>query len=128
MGKIIHAAEKVDLRRGVDHIGVSAVSVVYDGKGKILLHKRGPKARDERGHWDICGGAIEFGETIEEAIVREVKEELCAEVIDMDFLTAYDAHRINHEKDKTHWIAIVYSVKVNPKQVKICEPNKIAEL
>ena len=128
MTKIVPAEEKVDHRRGIDHIGVSVVAVVHDGKGKILLQKRGPKARDERGNWDICGGAIEFGESIEEAIKREIKEELCTKPIDMEFLAVFDAHRVNHENDKTHWVAIVYSVQVDPKRVKIGEPDKMAEL
>ncbi len=125
MNKIVPAIDKVDLRRGIDHIGVSAVSVVHDGKGKILLHKRGKGARDERGHWDVIGGAIEFGETIEEAITREIKEELCTKPLDMVFLIVFDAHRVNQDKDKTHWIAILYAVKVEPKTVKIGEPHKM---
>ena len=127
MSKIYPADEKVDLRRGIDHIGVSAVSVIHNGKGKILLMKRGPKARDEQGRWDVCGGAIEFGESIDEAIRREVEEELCTEPIDIDFLTVYDAHR-EHEGNQTHWIAIVHAVKVEPDKVKIGEPHKIAEI
>ena len=43
------ADEKKDLRRGIDHIGVSASFVVHDGKGRVLLQKRGAGARDENG-------------------------------------------------------------------------------
>lgn len=121
------ANDSSDLRRGIDHIGVSAVSIIHDGNGKILLMKRGPRARDERGRWDVCGGAIEFGESIYEAIKREVKEELCTDPIDIDFLTVYDAHR-EYKGNKTHWIAIVHAVKVDPNQVKIGEPHKISEI
>lgn len=128
MAKIIPADEKVDLRRGIDHIGVSAATVVHDGKGRILLMKRGPKARDERGRWDVCGGAVEFGESIDEAVKREIGEELCTKPLEIDFLTAYDAHRTNHEGDRTHWIAIVNAARVDPKEVKIGEPHKISEI
>ena len=127
MARVIPADEEVNLRRGIDHIGVSAVSIIHDGNGKILLMKRGPKARDERGRWDVCGGAIEFGESIDEAIKREVFEELCVKPQDIDFLTVYDALR-EHESNKTHWIAIVHAVKVDPKKVKIGEPHKIDEI
>ena len=125
--KIKIAKKKVDLRRGIDHIGVSANAIIHDGHGKILLQKRGPKARDENGHWDVTGGAIEFGETIEEAIIREIREELCTKPLEIRFLTVYDAHRI-HGDNKTHWVAITYIVRVDPKTVRIGEPNKVDEL
>lgn len=115
------------MRKGIDHIGVSASFIIHDGKGKILLQKRGPKARDEQGAWDIGGGAIEFGETIEEAVSREVAEELSATPLEMEFLTVYDAHRV-HGEHKTHWIVVIYSVKVDPSTVKIGEPDKISEI
>jgi len=79
------ASDKVDLRRGVDHIGVSASFVVHDGQGRVLLQKRGTKARDEQGKWDVGGGAIEFGESIDEAVRREIKEELCVDPLDVEF-------------------------------------------
>lgn len=116
-----------ELKQGVDHIGVSVASIIHDGNGKILLMKRGQRARDEQGRWDVCGGAIEFGESIDEAIKREVSEELCTEAQEIDFLTAYDAHR-EHAGSKTHWIALVHAVKVDPKKVKNGEPHKIDEI
>ncbi len=121
------ASDKVDLRRGVDHIGVSASFVVHDGAGRVLLQKRGAKARDEQGRWDVGGGAIEFGESIDDAVKREIMEELCVEPVDIQFLTVYDAHR-EHNGDKTHWIAVMHAVEVDPKKVKIGEPHKIDEL
>ena len=121
------ADNKTDLKRGVDHIGISASFVVHDGNGNILLQKRGKNARDEQGRWDVGGGAIEFGESIDEAIRREIMEELCCEPLEIDFLTVYDAHR-EHNGVKTHWIAILHAVKVDPKQVRIGEPDKIEEI
>ncbi|MBB2479659.1 NUDIX domain-containing protein [Bacillus sp. APMAM] len=48
---------------------VSAGAVVIDDEGKLLLI-RGPR----RG-WEQPGGQVELGESIEEAVKREVKEE-----------------------------------------------------
>jgi len=121
------AGDKKDLRRGVDHIGISASFIIHDGNGRILLQKRGANARDENGNWDVGGGAIEFGETIHEAVVREIKEELCVDPIEVKFLTVYDSFR-DHNGQKTHWIAIIHTVKVDPNKVKIGEPEKIEEI
>jgi len=42
--------------------------------GKLLLVKRG--AEPGFGKWSIPGGLVELGETVQEAMVREVKEEV----------------------------------------------------
>lgn len=121
------ADSKKDLRRGIDHIGISASFVVHDGAGNVLLQQRGTSARDENGNWDVGGGAIEFGESIDEAVKREIKEELCAETIDIQFLTVYDAFR-EFNGVKTHWVAIMHAVQVDPAKVRIGEPDKIDAL
>jgi 8-oxo-dGTP pyrophosphatase MutT (NUDIX family) len=62
MKKITPAEVAVDLKRGVDYIGTTVSFIVHDGKGRVLLQKRSQNCRDERGKWDIGGGAVEFGE------------------------------------------------------------------
>lgn len=127
MGKAIVAEESVDLRRGFDHIGVGVCCIVHDGNGNFLLMKRGEQARDEQGRWDIVGGAIEFGESIDDAITREISEEICTKPLDIEFLGAYDAHR-EHNGEAKHWVQLIHAVKVDPANVKNGEPHKIAEI
>jgi 8-oxo-dGTP diphosphatase len=127
MKQVVPASETIDLQRGIDHIGVSVCAIVHDGEGRILLMKRGQKARDEQGRWDICGGALEFGESTEDALKREIQEELCVKPTDIKFLTVYDAHRIHNGK-QTHWVALIHTAKVDPAKVKIGEPHKIEKL
>lgn len=128
MKPVIPAEEKIDLRRGIDHIGVSASFVIHDGNGRVLLHKRSEQCRDEHGRWDVGGGAIEFGESLEEAVRREVMEEFTAEPQEISFLTVYDAHRVSPDGSPTHWVAIIHAVRVNPNEVKIGEPHKIDDI
>lgn len=59
------ADNKTDLKRGIYHIGVTINFLVHDGNGKLLLQKRSINCRDEHGKWDIGGGAVEFGETLD---------------------------------------------------------------
>ena len=51
-------------------VGVGAV--VLDGD-RVLLVKRGNAPL--KGHWSLPGGAVEIGETLEQAVAREVLEE-----------------------------------------------------
>ncbi|MCD6573183.1 MAG: NUDIX hydrolase [Thermoplasmata archaeon] len=52
-------------------------SITVDGviikNGKILLVKR--KNEPFKGKWALPGGFVEYGETVEKAVLREVKEE-----------------------------------------------------
>ncbi|OGL66010.1 hypothetical protein A3B21_00580 [Candidatus Uhrbacteria bacterium RIFCSPLOWO2_01_FULL_47_24] len=60
---------------------VAVIALIKDAQGRVLVQKRGldyiPAAF---GIWEFPGGGIEFGETPEEAIKREVKEEIGCEV------------------------------------------------
>lgn len=115
------------LRKGVDHIGVTCIFFCHDGRGNFVLYKRSDKCRDEQGRWDNGGGALDFGENFEEAVKREVKEEYCADAVDVQFLTASNVLRKNGQED-THWIALIFAVRVDPKQVAIGEPDKMEEI
>ena len=67
------------------------VAVINNHQGKILIDRR--KSEGEMGGlWEFPGGKIEAGETVEECIRREVKEELDIEIAVGDRLTT-----ITHE-------------------------------
>lgn len=53
---------------------VSAVALV-DADGRVLLAQR-PEGKSLAGLWEFPGGKVEAGETPEEALIRELKEEL----------------------------------------------------
>jgi 8-oxo-dGTP diphosphatase len=53
---------------------VSAVALI-DRDGKILLAQR-PEGKSMAGLWEFPGGKVEEGETPEEALIRELQEEL----------------------------------------------------
>lgn len=114
------------MKPGVDFIGVSVSFFCHDGK-EFLLHKRSDKCRDEIGRWDFGGGQLEVGERLEEAVLREVKEEygVMAQVEKQ-----LPAHSLLREERgiKTHWLIITFIVKVDRKKVINNDPEKISEL
>ena len=57
------------------------VALILNEKGEILLAKRNsPDLPEEHEKWEFVGGKIEFGETPEDALKREVNEESGLEI------------------------------------------------
>ena len=48
-------------------------ALVHDADGRLLLIQRGHDPH--RGRWTLPGGRVEAGESLEQAVVREVREE-----------------------------------------------------
>ncbi len=69
------------------HIEVVA-AIIHDEKGRIFATQRG--YGDYKDWWEFPGGKMEAGETPEEALVREIREELSAEVSVDEFLCTID--------------------------------------
>ncbi|MET9611549.1 NUDIX domain-containing protein [Kitasatospora indigofera] len=104
---------------------VSCVFVCHDGAGRVLLARRGAGARDEPGTWDTGAGALEFGETFEAAVAREVQEEYTAPALAIETI---GVRNILRAEPVSHWVAVVFAVEVDPARVAIGEPHKFDEL
>jgi ADP-ribose pyrophosphatase YjhB (NUDIX family) len=61
---------------------ISAIVLMKDDK--VMLEKE--VLEDDKEHWIFPGGGVDFGETIEEAGIREIKEELGLNVRIKEFL------------------------------------------
>ena len=115
------------MKKGEDFIGVAVTYLCHDGRGNFLFNKRSVNCRDEHGTWDTGGGGLEFGDTVESTLRKEIMEEYCTEVLDYDFMGYRDVHR-EREGKKTHWIALDFKVSVDRDKVKNGEPNKFDEI
>jgi 8-oxo-dGTP pyrophosphatase MutT (NUDIX family) len=119
--------KSLDLKKGVDFIGVTCVFFCHDGQGNLLMHKRSKNCRDEIGRWDTGSGSMEFGETPEQAVVREIGEEYCVKPKKLQLCGVRNVLRMNGGTT-THWIAFLFVAFVDPKKVSIGEPEKMEEL
>lgn len=53
-----------------------ATGILLDASGHMLVTRRGSSANpDTYGKWEFPGGKVEWGETLEQAVVREIHEE-----------------------------------------------------
>lgn len=60
---------------GSRKVMVVIACVLVDGDGRVLLAQR-PAGRSMAGLWEFPGGKLEAGETPEDCLVRELREEL----------------------------------------------------
>lgn len=120
--------EELRKHKGLSFTGITTVFLCHDGKGNLLLGKRSKNARDEHGRWDAGGGGLKHGQSVEESMRREVKEEYDATIQKVDFIGYFDAFRKNEDGLDTHWVVMCFAVLVDPKTVKLNEPESIDEI
>jgi 8-oxo-dGTP diphosphatase len=86
-------------------------SIIFENdKGEFLLYLRdGKPGIPFPYHWDLFGGHIEEGETPDQALVREVKEELDYDLKEYKFFKEY----LCLEGDAYPNIKFIYSGKIN---------------
>ena len=87
-----------------------AAIILENDKGEFLLYLRDNKPGIPfPNHWDLIGGHVEEGETPEEALVREFKEELDLDLKEYTFYKKYECLT----GDAYENIKYIYSGKIN---------------
>ncbi len=106
MGYISDIRQKV----GHDPVFMPGAGVFFiDPEGRALLQRR----RDN-GLWAGTGGALEMGETFEEAAKRETQEELGLLPVQMEVLNVYsgpEQHYVYPNKDEVYVVSVQYICK-----------------
>ena len=93
--------------------GVGAVIVRNgpDGQKQVLLIRRAQEPL--KGEWSLPGGAVELGETLEQAICREVQEETGLIVETVDIVQVFD--RISRDPEgrvRYHYVLIDFLCRI----------------
>ena len=113
------------MKPGVDYIGVGCGALIINENNETLLVKRGFNSKNQVGVWSKPGGAVEFEEKVEDAVIREIKEELGVDIELIKFL-GFTNHIIKSENQ--HWTSFNYLAKIVKGEPQILEPDKIEEI
>lgn len=78
-------------------------AIVRDGRILLIQRAKEPEA----GYWGLPGGKVDFLEKVEQAVIREISEELGIQLHGLTLLCVVD--HIDSD-EKVHWVAPVYKV------------------
>ena len=87
------------------HYRVSVKALVVKNNAILLL-------QEEDGRWELPGGGLEFGETIEECLKREVQEEIGVTVKAMDPKPLY-VWTVKKDEEGDYRLFLAYTVVLN---------------
>jgi 8-oxo-dGTP pyrophosphatase MutT (NUDIX family) len=91
----------------------SVAAVVHDGQGRLLLQKK------QDGSWSLPAGAIEPGESPEQAVAREVLEETGFRCTESKVLGVYGGPSFRHtypNSDEVEYVVILFKCVAAPHQ------------
>jgi 8-oxo-dGTP diphosphatase len=109
---------------GKDFIGVGVGAMIFRA-GRVFLAQRGEQAKNERGCWEFPGGQVQFGETLADALRREIYEEYGIEISLVEQLGAQD-HLIPAEGQ--HWVSVTFIAVIAAGEPQILETKKCAAI
>jgi len=90
---------------------VLGVGALIFNRDKILLVERGKEPL--KGYWSLPGGVLETGETLEQGVIREVREETGLEVEPLKMLEIFERIiRDSHGAPEYHYVLIDYICRV----------------
>ena len=76
--------ERVGQEASVAGLRCVVGAVIVNSLGEVFLQRRAPHVRLFPGCWDIVGGHVEEGETLCEALAREIEEETRWRLVQVD--------------------------------------------
>ena len=101
--------------------------LLFDRHGRLLIYLRDDKPEIPfPNRWDLFGGHVEAGETPEQALQREVKEELNVELAAWRFFRRYECLT----GDAYPNVKFIFHARLDPAppELKLCEGQRLAAI
>lgn len=105
---------------------MNRIDIVYallpsgDGSRILMVHNTG-----SRNTWTLPGGTVEQGETLQEALIREVKEEAGVEI---EVLDVAAINELRAPESSKHYLLITFYAKIIGGQLGTNVPEEVAEV
>jgi ADP-ribose pyrophosphatase YjhB (NUDIX family) len=110
---------EIDASRATQ-IRPGAAAIVQDGDGRILLQRR-----SDNGLWGLPGGSVEIGESIRDAIVREVREETGLTVEVLRLIGVYSDPKVQvvryADGNVVHYISTLFACRILAGTLQTCD-------
>ncbi len=90
-----------------------SIKAIIIRDGKVLMVK------DTKGLWELPGGRLKFGETPEQALKREIQEELSLEITDISPIKNVLTFCTNKNDISKQYLVLFYECKVNDSVIKL---------
>jgi ADP-ribose pyrophosphatase YjhB (NUDIX family) len=101
-------------------IRASVSAVIFDRRGRLLLQQR-----SDGGQWGLPGGSVEIGESVRDAVIREVREETGLHVTVRRIVGVYSdpARQVVRYPDGNvwHYVSICFECAVRGGELTTCD-------
>ena len=101
------------------HVPLITVDGIIIKNEKILLIKRATEPYKDS--WALPGGFVELGETLEQAVAREIEEETCLKTEALKLVGAYSDPK---RDPRGHTISVAYLMKITSGKPKTTDEAK----
>eukprot|EP00565_Helicotheca_tamesis_P002785 CAMPEP_0185731340 /NCGR_PEP_ID=MMETSP1171-20130828/12641_1 /TAXON_ID=374046 /ORGANISM="Helicotheca tamensis, Strain CCMP826" /LENGTH=255 /DNA_ID=CAMNT_0028400589 /DNA_START=91 /DNA_END=858 /DNA_ORIENTATION=+ len=119
-------------KAGRHYVGVGTGVIVYHetNPSQIVLTLRSGTTNNRHGEWELPGGTVEIGDTLEETVIKECKEEVCLDVEPVscvDVCEDFPRGKVG-EEEQQQWICFGYAAKIIGGELGNGEPHKFAQV